>query len=1089
MLFTHDHKGLSEEQPIVILDDPQSSIGRQVEDIFQQLQTGGARRSPIDLLGDDSDSCTTEDGWADTEADYDREIQRIESIDLTLDDNEEEEEEAERIGVVSGEEKKKMGARCAHYQRNTRNPCLCGAYDKVDEYARQSGTLKVRQVHGVTGDVRAGRFLVDFIELGAIWVHRASGAVVLRGLAYTRTRNLDGRVQAYQNEVCQVMQVDTDDPRPDHEQAAVQVTLDQLRPGPRILHKTNKPFPEGRFDPADYRDKADREDKAPLVCRWQHVMHYPDRRYRRAQRPVDGEVLRHFVQQDIAKQRHRGSDLARLDTWRCGQTMRGGSFVPNHDDDVARATEPIAPGQPRMCHRRRRPGQKYTAADMFSGAGGVTTGAKQAGFRVLLAVDSWPRCNATYRANHPDVDLREVDIMDFCNDLTDDYDDGGNEKSAKPPLDLVHLSPPCQTWSPAHTVMGRNDPANMAALSACQHIVYKHRPRLVTLEQTFGMIQERHLPYFNALVQSLTRYGYSLQWRVFPLVQFGLPQNRKRLLMLGAAPGEPLPPWPAPTHRPDDAPPLPPPSPRASRQRRYVSAIQACRGLRPGARLHDVEGAKPLRPRREPWDGHKPMNRTITTSGGQSYHWDGGRELTLAEFARLQGFPYDYQFVGPCIKKQIGNAFPPRVVGVFMAHLRRHLERLDGISDDVDVVRIGDDDNEHGDGEDKDDRMKPSCNNDGSKDESVLTAKINTASRQDMLRPQIGKMSLEYINDDADPHDSWRAAIEESKRGDRRRSTADSSVVITGTKHVIVEVEDNDDDGHDDHDGAISNPSPSFPSHVLSSPHSRQCYVDPFPTAQIPLPHNDPLPHLRHNSSQSFDSQVYARNPATPSSYGGYPFCSTYPPSPSPSTSTSRAALHRQQQRNPTKYGHYYIETFQHNIGAHTSRVSCQTCQGNGPKDKAFNAALHANVPQRRVEGAIAVQIPTPGSRRQEEFLISVIAEAIVWKPFGTWNPPRENGTCVGKGREKSMGQRRIDQGEASMNAGVVPDRSGGKIIDEDRDIDMYEGTQLERAIATSIEVMPQKEVQGQGQGKADTKRSYNGDQGGSPTKKGRICD
>ncbi|KAF3768485.1 S-adenosyl-L-methionine-dependent methyltransferase, partial [Cryphonectria parasitica EP155] len=547
---------------------------------------------------------------------------------------------------------------------------MCGSHDEVNEYRGQDGVhLEVGHVVGLTKEVRVGRYVIDFVEVSRLLVPRGSGLFLLRGVPYSRTRNMGGRLASYKNEVCQVLEVDSDDPRSPVEQATVELTINDVKPEPRVLHRTNKPFPECRFDPASYISSQDREDRAPLTCRWVHTSYYPDKRFRRARRPVDGEVLAHFKEGDVEKNRHRTSDTERTRDWRRGSYTKGGSLVPQGKEEVADA-KPGGDGRlPRLA------GQKYTVADMFSGAGGYTCGAKMAGFRVVCAVDHWPRCNATYRANHPEVELHEADIMAYCNDLTVDHE----------PVDLVHLSPPCQTWSPAHTCAGKHDEANIAALYACQYIVEMLRPRFLTLEQTFGIVQDRYLPFFNALVQSLTRYGYSLMWRVLPLVAFGLPQTRKRLVMIGAAPGQPLPDWPKPTH--SDSP--------GAGQRQLVSAIRACRRLVDGEDLHDASGARILD--RPPWNGSLPMNRTITTSGGQAYHWSGQRELTLAEFARLQGFPDGYKLVGPCVKKQIGNAFPPVVVHQLLKHMRRWLEEIDCIRnrpDTSDVISISSNDDE-----------------------------------------------------------------------------------------------------------------------------------------------------------------------------------------------------------------------------------------------------------------------------------------------------------------------------------------------------------------------------------------------------------
>lgn len=95
--------------------------------------------------------------------------------------------------------------------------------------------------------------------------------------------------------------------------------------------------------------------------------------------------------------------------------------------------------------------------------------------------------------------------------------------------------------------------------------------------------------------------------------------------------------------------------------------------------LHDVRVARQLTatPRR----GDVPFSGTITCTGPTtgSHHYSGTREFTLRELACLQGFPLHHVFEGnkTAIKKQIGNAFAPCVVKVFLEHLRKCLERHD----------------------------------------------------------------------------------------------------------------------------------------------------------------------------------------------------------------------------------------------------------------------------------------------------------------------------------------------------------------------------------------------------------------------------
>jgi DNA (cytosine-5)-methyltransferase 1 len=102
-------------------------------------------------------------------------------------------------------------------------------------------------------------------------------------------------------------------------------------------------------------------------------------------------------------------------------------------------------------------------------------------------------------------------------------------------VDILHLSPPCQVFSPVHTREGKNDQQNFASLFACEEIIKKTRPRMITLEQTFGILHPRFKEAFHSLIQMFTSLGYSVSWRTLGFQRYGLPQSRRRLIIIAAA--------------------------------------------------------------------------------------------------------------------------------------------------------------------------------------------------------------------------------------------------------------------------------------------------------------------------------------------------------------------------------------------------------------------------------------------------------------------------------------------------------------------------------------------------------------------------
>lgn len=643
----------SQEQPILVNEDhdaPQSGIGFEVEKLIRQVQKGDARFNPIDLDGEDEN--LSEDPWRADEENYDRDNAEIELEKLTIEPDD------------------TQDGPCVHWKKGIRNPCPCGTHQKVPKVMAGSIEISLSQVVELKVFVRVGRYEAEFLEVYEIWVSYKGIDSFVRGRAYARTRNLEGRIVPRKNEVCEIYELDENDHRATNpatylEQALVEVPIQNIKTI-RTLHKTNKAFPECRFDPVRYRTKKEREDEAPITCRWRMVLSYPDRRYRHQQRPIAGEVIEHYSQNDILKDRHRIPDSERR---KPHEKIRGGSFVPNGAPKA----------DPEASSIRQAPEQKFSAADAFCGAGGSSKGAEMAGLKVLVACDWWAHCCETYRKNFPDVELHQEDVYKFIEDMSTDL------TRERLNIDIVHFSPPCQTWSPAHTCEGKKDEENRAALFACEKILVIFKPRIFTLEQTFGLAQDRWIPNFNALLQGFTRHGYSVKWKVLHLVEYGLPQTRKRLVMIGAAPGEQLPAWPKPTHSKDPK----------DGQKPFVSAFQACSTLVEDENRHDVKGARPAN--KVPWDSSKPLGRTVTCSGGQCHHWSGERDFTLAEFSVIQGFPTDFRFEGKCIKKQIGNAFAPIVVKVLMKCIRVHLENFDGVTRQPpagQVIIVSDDDND-----------------------------------------------------------------------------------------------------------------------------------------------------------------------------------------------------------------------------------------------------------------------------------------------------------------------------------------------------------------------------------------------------------
>ena len=510
---------------------------------------------------------------------------------------------------------------------------------------KQGMTVELQSMLGVYG--------IQFVKIQSIVSRDGCAEPAIRGFGFARARQFQGMLPRKLNEVVLVSEVRTSGPAFRwEEQALMEVATSEVM-CERDLRITNTVFPNHRFEISQCRAKGQQwiEDHGVLVCRCRYEPHY----HGNNTKPFEWSIV--HMRESEADPEYRISDDQNLNRWRGGK-------VPGGSHDVWGLTRPVvdlesarpSAYQPLKLSQQ----QRYTAGDVFAGAGGASRGIERAGVKLLFAVDHWAPAAASLRSNFPASKIYENDVTDFILD-----------ENTKCDVDMLHLSPPCQFWSPAHTVAGKNDEHNQAVLFSCTHLVEKFRPRVFTVEQTFGILSPKFAEHFNTFVNGFTRFGYSVRWKVTPLANYGVPQLRKRLIMLGSAPGEALPTFPPATHSEGGRGGL---KPWATPSSVIATAIPR---VATGHRMHRPHSLKAFDPPKPRWDPTK-LARTITTNGGQNYHWTGRRDFTLLEYAVLQGFPTWHRFEGRYIKKQIGNAFAPSVVRVLYKHLVSWLLEQDG---------------------------------------------------------------------------------------------------------------------------------------------------------------------------------------------------------------------------------------------------------------------------------------------------------------------------------------------------------------------------------------------------------------------------
>lgn len=188
-----------------------------------------------------------------------------------------------------------------------------------------------------------------------------------------------------------------------------------------------------------------------------------------------------------------------------------------------RSLEQRTPSEQDSTSTQPRQKQRYTFGDAFCGAGGASRGAKSAGFRVEWGFDFDFAAIESYRLNFYNAQCIVAWAHHFV-ELT-----VGDENK----VDILHISPPCQVFSWAHTVNGKDDEMNSATFFAVEELVKRTKPRVVTLENTSGLAI-LHPLWLNKAIQFFTGLGFSIRWKIMNFAEYGLPQARKRLIIFAS---------------------------------------------------------------------------------------------------------------------------------------------------------------------------------------------------------------------------------------------------------------------------------------------------------------------------------------------------------------------------------------------------------------------------------------------------------------------------------------------------------------------------------------------------------------------------
>ena len=170
-----------------------------------------------------------------------------------------------------------------------------------------------------------------------------------------------------------------------------------------------------------------------------------------------------------------------------------------------------------------------TFADFFAGAGGLSCGFTQAGFRVCFANDFEDVCVRTYRYNHPEVPVDKV-VKDDIRKIVDNVQNYIDED-----VDVVVGGPPCQGFSSANQQRIIDDPRNELYKYYIE-CVKKILPKFVVMENVRGMLKvaDQVVEYYESIKEKKNgvTYSYAVSYKLLNSLDFSVAQSRERLIYI-----------------------------------------------------------------------------------------------------------------------------------------------------------------------------------------------------------------------------------------------------------------------------------------------------------------------------------------------------------------------------------------------------------------------------------------------------------------------------------------------------------------------------------------------------------------------------
>lgn len=323
------------------------------------------------------------------------------------------------------------------------------------------------------------------------------------------------------------------------------------------------------------------------------------------------------------------------------------------------------------------------AIDLFCGAGGLTRGLRRAGWEVVAGIDLDEAVSATYQRNNPGTKFLHADLRSVTsNDLLPISHEVPRQEL------LLAGCAPCQPFSKQRSRGKLWKGSDATLLVQFARLVRVLKPKVVLMENVPGVAAVKGFSSFRRFLNTLRDCGYECDHRVFNARDFGVPQHRRRYVLLAAREAAAV--LPSPIGDPDS---------EGGTVRTTIASYPAiaagesdpsvpnhCAARLSALNLERIRATPADGGTRRAWPGHLMLDchrrtfgfsdvygrmwwdrvaptltsRCNSLSNGRFGHPQQDRAISLREAAALQTFPDEYEFWGAKnrIASWIGNAVP-----------------------------------------------------------------------------------------------------------------------------------------------------------------------------------------------------------------------------------------------------------------------------------------------------------------------------------------------------------------------------------------------------------------------------------------------